>query len=312
MLEALKALRADTSPLTRRHPDHVFLPLAELLGIWEADGIDTALFRTGAESAGRRYATCGLTRMLPFERVLVGCASSRAGVFGGFHHPDQGYRHFQMVAVVTVHGPMKSRIPECPSSALLDLLRAYAHDSLHFGSRRRYVEAAGVPFRTQYGINFRRTGGQSYSAADSWDSRHTRNLGIVMEGACDREARAITRRTAELFGVAQPMDPLGALAFRDMTGALTDEDALGRVDVPEGAGETRYAAALRDYENSVNRRYARFLAEFAPGEETECHDVLISTMISGDVDILGAWLDERHGPGSFTGLFRTPGYFDPA
>ncbi|WP_415957402.1 helix-turn-helix domain-containing protein [Streptomyces sp. 021-4] len=23
------------------------------------------------------------------------------------------------------------------------------------------------------------------------------------------------------------------------------------------------------------------------------------------------WLDERHGPGTFTGLFRTPGYFEP-
>ncbi|MEU7023811.1 hypothetical protein ABZ990_24565 [Streptomyces sp. NPDC046203] len=136
-LAALEAMRADASPITDRHPDHVFFRLGELLRIWEELGVETAPFRAGVELAGRRYAGYGLTRMLPLDRVLVGCDSSRAGAFGGFHHPDQGYRHFQMVAVITMYGPMGSRVPETPSLALLDLLRAYAHDCLHYGSRRR-------------------------------------------------------------------------------------------------------------------------------------------------------------------------------
>lgn len=185
-------MRADAAPLTGRHPDHTFRPLPERLDRWAADGVDAASLHAGIEEARRRYSGYGLTRMLPLDRVLVGCDSTRPGAFGGFHHPDQGYRHFQMVAVITMFGAMERPSPERPSLALLDLLRAYAHDCLHHGSRRRYVEVAGAPVRTQYGINFRRATGQSYSAADERGTPHTRNLGIVMEGACDREARSIT------------------------------------------------------------------------------------------------------------------------
>lgn len=311
-MAALGAMRADVSPLTGRHPDHVFRPLSEMLSRWAADGIDTTPFHAGVENAKRRYAGYGLTKILPFGRVLVGCESSRVGAFGGFHHPDQGYRHLQMVAVITMYGPMERRNPERPVLALLDLLRAYAHDCLHYGSRRRYVEVAGVPVRTQYGINYRRTNGQSYSAADQRGSHHTRNLGIVMEGACDREARAITRQTAERFGVTEPSDVLGALAFRDATGTLKTDDAGRVAEVRESEEQSRYAAALSGYEQGVNRRYNHFLEEFAPGEENECHMRLLVAMISGDATALGTWLDERHGPGTFMGLFRTPGYFDPA
>ncbi|MFG3409358.1 hypothetical protein [Streptomyces sp. NPDC048142] len=310
-MAALSAMRADSSPLTDKHPAHVFRPLSEILSRWAADGIDTTPFHSGVEDAKRRYAHYGLSRMLPLDRVLVGCESTRPGAFGGFHHPDQGYRHLQMVAVITMHGPMERRAPEHPALALLDLLRAYSHDCLHYGSRRRYVEVAGLPVRTQYGINYRRATGQSYSVADERGSRHTRNLGVVMEGACDREARSITRKTAERFGITEPVDVLGALAFRDVTGMLTEEDGRRAVGVPESAERTQYAAALRNYEVGVNRRYLHFLGEFAPGEEDECHTRLLAAVISGDTTTLGAWLDDHHGPGTFAGLFRTPGYFEP-
>ncbi|MGN5633520.1 hypothetical protein [Streptomyces sp. AC154] len=304
-------MRADASPLTGRHPAHVFRPLSEILGLWAADGIDTAPFHSGVEDARHRYAGYGLSRMLPLDRVLVGCESTRAGAFGGFHHPDQGYRHLQMVAVITMHGPMERRIPERPSLALIDLLRAYAHDCLHYGSRRRYVEVAGLPVRTQYGINYRRATGQSYSVADERGSRHTRNLGIVMEGACDREARSITRKAAERFGITESTDVIGALAFRDVTGMLTEEDSRRTLETPECTERTQYTAALQKYETGVNRRYLHFLREFAPGEEYECHTRLLAAVISGDTTTFGTWLDERHGPGTFVGLFRTPGYFEP-
>jgi hypothetical protein len=312
-LAGLAALRADLSSLTGRHPAYVFSPLFEALDRWEAEGIDVAPFRAGAELASRRYAGYGLAKMLPLDRVLVGCESSSPVAYGGFHHPDQGYRHLQMAALITMYGPLDRRSPENPALALLDLLRAYAHDCLHYGSRRRYVEVAGMPVRVQYGINYRRTTGQSYSAADQHGSSHTRNLGVVMEGACDREARLLTRRTAERFGITEPQnDRLGGLAFRDVTGTLTEEDARHAADSPMRVEQTRYAAALSAYERSVNRRYARFLAEFAPGEGAECHTRLLTAVITGDVAELGLWLDERHGPGTFMGLFRTPGYFAPS
>ncbi|MFE5810171.1 hypothetical protein [Streptomyces sp. NPDC056491] len=304
-------MRGDPSSLTDKHPAHTFRPLAEVLGEWETDGIDVTPFRSGVDSARRRYVRHGLIRMLPLDRVLIGYRSTRAGAFGGFHHPDQGYRHLQMVAVITMYGPMEGSTPERPALALLDLLRAYAHDCLHYGSRRRYVDVAGVPVRTQYGINFRRTGGQTYSAADARESRHTRNLGVVMEGACDREARTIARQAAASFGITEPSDALGALAYRDGTGTLTDVDVKRGTNVSGGEEGQRYAASLRGYETAVNRRYGHFLEEFAPGEEHACHTLILRAIISGDMKALGTWLDERHGPGTFTGLFRAPGYFEP-
>ncbi|MFF2788658.1 hypothetical protein ACFVT6_18110 [Streptomyces sp. NPDC058049] len=311
VLQALAALRADSSELTAQHPDHAFRPAPECLVQWQAAGLDTTAFHNGLHAARARYAELGLSQMMPLERVLVGAESVRSGAFGGFHHPDQGYRHLQMIAVVTMYGPMERDTPERPELALLDLLRAYAHDCLHYGSRRRYVDVGGKPTRTQYGINFRRPTGQTYSAADPQGTPHTRNLGVVMEGACDREARRITRETAARAGFNAPDDVFGRFAFRDTTGTLSAEDVMTD---PGGEGSdeaVRYVGALRRYETGVNRRYAVFLAEFAPGEEGDLHNVLLTAVVSGDTRDLGAWLDARHGPGTFAAVFQTSAYFTP-
>lgn len=272
--------------------------------------MDTAVFRAAQEAVRERFAELGLTRPLPLSRTLVGAESARAGAFGGFHHPDQGYRHLQAVSVITMYGPMEADTPVHPELALLDLLRAWAHDSLHYGSRRRYVDVAGVPTRVQYGINYRRTHGASYSAADTADAGHTRNLGVVMEGACDREARRLTREAASLAGVAEPGGTPHRLAFRDCTGNLSPADVATALGAGEGE-EGTYLASLARYERRVNQRYATFLAEFAPGEEDQLHVLVLRAVISGRTARLSEWLDERHGPGAFAGAFLAADYFAP-
>ncbi|WP_330259456.1 hypothetical protein OG586_21825 [Streptomyces murinus] len=122
---------------------------------------------------------------------MIGSESSRPGAFGGFHHPDQGYRHFQMMSVITMYGKWQA----CLSTPSTESTTAVPADS---------------PTRP-------------------------------------------------------PTD--------------TDRSAT----VPGGEEQTRYMAALSGYEGAV---------------------------ISGDATALGTWLDDRHGPGSFAGLFRTPEYFD--
>ncbi|MES9805378.1 hypothetical protein [Streptomyces cinereoruber] len=311
-LDALAALRADSSELTAGHPDHTFRPAPDRLARWQASGVDTSAFHTGFHVAWNRYAELGLSQVLPLHRMLVGAESTRPGAFGGFHHPDQGYRHLQMLAVVTMYGPMERGLPEWPELALLDLLRAYAHDCLHYGSRRRYVHVGGELVRTQYGINFRRVSGRTYSAADPKGSSYTRNLGVVMEGACDREARRITRETADRAGFREPDDPAGRLAFRDTTGTLALEDVTPAPSHEYTDEADRYAGALRRYEAGVNHRYASFLDEFAPGEEEELHTFLLRAVISGDTQPLSRWLDSRHGPGTLAGVFLTDGYFAPS
>ncbi|MCX5398494.1 hypothetical protein [Streptomyces sp. NBC_00102] len=311
MAALLAALRADTLTLTARHPDHTFRTVAARLTLWNAQGIDVTVFRTGLDAVRDRLSSFGLSHMLPLSRMLVGAQSKRAGAFGGFHHPDQGYRHLQMVSVVTMYGPMERDAPESPELALLDLLRAYAHDCIHFGAKRRYVDVDGTPSRVQYGINYRRPNGASYSTPDPQGSPHTRNLGVVMEGAGDREARRITRWAAAQAGIKEPDDPFQRIAFRDCTGTLAAEDVRDHPTGGGGEGAT-YVRSLIGYERGVNQRYAAFLSEFAAGEENELHELLLSAVISGSASGLSAWLDERHGPGTFAGVFLSPSYFAPA
>ncbi|MFJ3904850.1 hypothetical protein [Streptomyces sp. NPDC090025] len=289
----------------------MFRTATERLARWQAAGLDTGVFHAGFYMAWDRYAGLGLSQMLPLHRVLVGAESTRNGAFGGFHHPDQGYRHLQMCAVVTMHGPLESDVPERADLALLDLLRAYAHDCLHYGSRRRYVSVAGKLVRTQYGINFRRVSGQTYSAADPEGTPYTRNLGVVMEGACDREARRLTRDAATRAEISEPDDPIGRLAFRDTTGTLTREAVTTWAAGEQPDEVTRYAGALCRYERKVNQRYASFLDEFAPGEEEELHTLLLRAVISGETKVLSEWLDSRHGPGTLAGVFRADAYLAP-
>lgn len=261
--EALAVLRTDPTPLTSAHPDHIFRTATDRLEQWQAAGLDTAVFHTGFYTARNRYAELGLSQMLPLDRVRVGAESTHPGAFGGFHHPDQGYRRLQMIAVITMYGPLGRDTPQLPDLALLDLLRAYAHDCLHYGSRRRYVDIGNRLVRTQYGINFRRASGRTYSAADPKGTSHTRNLGVVMEGACDREARRVARGAAGRAGLGEPEDWAGRLAFRDVTGTLTEEDTTASAD--DSTDEiTRYTRALCSYEVGVNRRYSFFFGRIRP------------------------------------------------
>ncbi|MFJ8597628.1 hypothetical protein ACIREM_02675 [Streptomyces shenzhenensis] len=313
--DALTAWRDDLSPLTSstEHTAHVFRPLSDRLEAWEDAGLDTSLVRSGLRHARIRYAEFGLDRMLSLDRILIGAESARPGAWGGFHHPNQGYRHLQMAAVITMYGPMDRAVPADPGLAMLDVVRAYAHDCLHYGSARRYVLVDGQVMRTQYGINWRRPDGRSYSAADPHDAVHTRNLGVVMEGACDREARRITRYIAGRFGVAGPDSPSdpGWWAYRDVTGRLGAAVDPGDIGGRTSGEADAYVAALCRYEQGVNQRYERWLAEFGGGGPEDLHDLVVAAIVSGDAIRLCRWLDDRHGPGAFSAMFQAGGYLAP-
>lgn len=309
--EVLAVWRTDPTTLTSAHPDHRFRTLAERLDQWKTAGVDTAPFHSGLYFARNRYNALGLRHMLPLDRVLVGADSSRPGAWGGFHHANQGYRHLQMTALITMYGPMDRHVPEDPGLAMLDVVRAYAHDCLHYGSARRYVLAEdGQVVRTQYGINWRRPDGRSYSTADPQDATHTRNLGTLMEGACDREARRLTWKVAELydvFGPNLPADP-GWWAYRDVTGGLGESEPPTDAGASFGGETAAYVESMGRYEHGVNRRYGRWLDEFGAGEREQLHDLVLTATISGDAAALCRWLDSRHGPGTFAATFQTDGY----
>ncbi|MEV5596024.1 hypothetical protein [Streptomyces sp. NPDC052496] len=307
LLQALTRLRtADT--LTPEHPDHTFTPLSLLLDQWEAQGVNTAPFHDGLTVVQTRYAALGLRQLLPLDRMLVAVRSVRAGARGGFHHPNQGYRHLQMRALVTAYGDLAAPEPHADELTVLDLLRSYAHDCLHFGSYRAYRLVGEQAVRSQYGVNFRRADGRSYSAPDRAGSRSTRNIGTVMEGACDREARSVTRQIACGHGILASGGTDG-YAFRDVTGQLDSADVAELTGLPDTGSETRaYLASMGGYEANINARYRTFLKEIGGDEAEDLHSVILAAMISGDVAALSTWLDQRHGPSTFAALFMSQVY----
>ncbi|MFI0768602.1 hypothetical protein ACH4TQ_27500 [Streptomyces sp. NPDC021218] len=317
LLERLAELRATTETLTEQHPTVTFRPLPQALRRWEAAGLDTGPFRYGLAILRPQYAALGLSRTMPLDRVLLGAQSSMEGAFGGFHYPNQGYRHLQMRALITTYGPMSAGLPERPELAALDLLRAYAHDCLHYGSYRSYRLRGDEVIRTQYGLNFRRHDGRTYSAPDLAGSPTTRNLGIVMEGASDHEARTIARAAARQFGIAEPTDPVHRYAFRDITGRLTveDTDDLARAEVratvaPSEAAEA-FLKSMGGFEQAIDARYERFLAEVGRDEAEDLHVTVLTSMITGVLTPLCEWLRRRRGARAFEGLFLSPAYFGP-
>jgi hypothetical protein len=208
-----------------------------------------------------------------------------------------------MDAAVTVSGDLTGTAPVSPQDASLDLVRSYAHDCLHFATFRRYrLTDRGEIARVQYGINFRQPDGRTYSAPDIPGDGPTRNLGIVMEGATDTEATAIARQAAQSCGITGAVFGTGVagLAFADVTGTVTAEDieAAFLLDHP-------YARSLGRFGRMVTLRYRALLNELG-ASPADAHSQIVAAMISGDLTPLEAWLDARHGLGTFTRMFCGP------
>ncbi|WP_259470457.1 hypothetical protein [Streptomyces sp. 1114.5] len=305
-LAHLLAARRATAALDRAHP-HITFPLLHwVLDTW-SDESAREVFRQGAGLLADRYRELGLSRLLPIDRVWVGVRSTRPDSFGGFHHPNQGYRHVQLASVITRYGRLDDPRLASPELVALDLLRSYAHDCLHWGSFREYRLMTGEPIRSRYGINWRDPHGRSYSAPDRADAVSTRNLGIVMEGATDREARMIATAVADRLGLAEHIAPPDRLAFRDTTGRLEPGD----FDHAEPGIASRFHLAMAGYEHGVGARYARFLTEFGGADSHALHELILAAMICGDLRPLTTWLDQRHGPETFRRTFRSPAYAGP-
>jgi len=311
----LAAVRADPGP----PPGSAGLTLVTLAGLLAGQhpdaGVDLDILSAGIAIAARRYARLGLPALLPPGRAWVAVASAEPGAHGGFHYPGQGYRHWQMTALLTRHGPLSGPGRSDPALAALDLLRGYAHDSLHYGSYRTYrVHPAPAGYgiaRTRYGVNFRRPDGRAYSRPDPPGSPSTRNLGTITEAATDREATRITRHAARTAGIPEPAGP-AALTWRDATGRLTPADLTAPAgDPPAGAGPAGHHARMTRYYHAVTAPYTALLAELSPADPAALHDLIITATITGSLTSLCRALNRQHGPAAFTRLFKAPAWTAP-
>ncbi|MEV6987042.1 hypothetical protein AB0M95_38100 [Sphaerisporangium sp. NPDC051017] len=284
--ERLASLRA-TAALDRTHPELVVSLLPWVLSL-DDSGRLMEIFACGVDLLAGRYAALGLGDVLPTDRVWVGVRSSSGG-WGGFHYPNQGYRHLQMGAIITRYGDLGSDSATSPDLVALDLLRSYAHDCLHYGTYRQYRLWDAEIARTRYGINARSRDGRTYSAPDADGTRSARNLGIVMEGATDQEAKRITRQAAKRVGVVTPEYGPDWYAFRDVTGRLSSADLVALHDrsirsrLAQGTVADAYLARMGSYARDIGSRYTTFLREIGRGASDDLHTVIVRAMVSGSL-----------------------------
>ena len=260
----------------------------------------------------------------PFDptRVWVGIqAQPGTEFFGGFYHEDQGYRYFQQIAITSLSGALSCH-PVDRTLTTLELIRAYAHDTLHHNSYRLFfpLPHGGSPgqsfYRFQYGINFRKWNGKSYSAKDPIRSTMTRNLGNIMEAATDRFAHEFVLSLVEKIGYTAPSNPTESYIYRDCTGQLTSADMLYLREIERGTTSVDAAPAfqiylknLRLFVQYVTMRYRCFLAEFDPQGSYGLHDLILEAMLSGKLKRLCQCLDTIcGGKQSFSRLFKASHY----
>ncbi|MBS2532216.1 hypothetical protein KGQ20_05475 [Catenulispora sp. NF23] len=311
ILDRLTRFRTDparTLKLGDRYPHLEFVTLPDLLsGLADRD-----VFTEGVRLARDRFVALGATDLLPFEQVFVAVASTMQA-WGGFHHrllpyraPDDiqtpGYRYVQSSAVISRYGDLTGDILSAPGVTGLDLLRAYVHDCHHYLTFRSYWLGATGIHRHRHGINYRRESGQTYSARDPEGSASTRNLGVVMEGAFDREATAIASEAARAAGIACPAEGIDRHAFLDATGNAASPFEPGGP----------WLEAMSGYAKLVTAPYAAFLAEIGGPAADELHAHIIRATLTGDLTPLERWLDTRYGPGEFVALFRSGSYASAA
>lgn len=306
----LTALRADPSP-GAAHTELSFITVADLITRPRAF-LDATLLHVGVSLTRHRYAQFGLTRLLPPERTWIAITSADPVAFGGFHYPGQGYRHWQMTAMITRYGHLATPTPADPSLAALDLIRAYAHDSLHYGSYRRYQWHPGPAqiTRTRYGINFRRPDGRTYSRPDPPGSTTTRNLGIITEAATDREACAIACLAADTARITEPATHPHQAAFRDTTGRLTTTSLTTAEAAAGPASLPAFLARMTRYHHTVTAPYTALLTELSPANPATLHTLIVTATITGSLSRLCSELNQQHGPAAFTRLFKDPQYTD--
>lgn len=268
---------------------------------------DAEVFAAGLELARDRVAELGYD-LLPMDRVFIAVAATSAQR-GGFHHqllperaPDDtqlpGYRYVQSAAVISCYGDLFGDAPSAPGVTGLDLVRGYVHDCFHYLTFRCYRLGRTGIHRSQHGINFRRESGSTYSARDPKGSDSTRNLGIIMEGAFDREATSIARDAELKAGATCPdADGVDRYAWLDATG--------NGVKAP---GTEPLLKSMNGYARAVAAPYVGFLADIGGPDAAELHSLVIAASLSGDLGHLQVWLDQRYGPGEYAALFRAEAY----
>ena len=218
---------------------------------------ESSLFRVGLEAAAEHMRQIGV-EPIPPDRFVLYDPQGNDGL--GFHSRfATGFRYLDLVG----HAVLVRPLVLSPALCAADALRSYIHDSLHNATFRSFrIGSSGEVFREQYGVNFRREDGISYSAPTLSGSR-TINLNLLMDGI-------VTLKTAEAF-------TQGMLAHFLVSRTSADETmAADIICRSEGLPEEHPATAFHELVVLPTRR---FLIDH--GIEESGVDLIFAAMKSG-------------------------------
>jgi hypothetical protein len=244
---------------------------------------ESSLFRVGLEAAAEQMRQIGVEPIPPDRFVLYDPAGNDGR---GFHSRfATGFRYLDLVG----HAVLVRPSALSPTLCAADALRSYIHDSLHNATFRSFrIGSSGEVFREQYGVNFRREDGISYSAPTLSGSRNI-NLNLLMDGI-------VTLKTAEAF--AQGILTLFLLPRTSADEAMVADITCRSEELPSD----HPATAFHDLVVLPTRR---FLADH--GIEENGVDLIFAAMKSGRTREFVRRI-EASGQQSWREMFLSPSY----
>ncbi|MCB0330003.1 MAG: hypothetical protein KDD70_10075 [Bdellovibrionales bacterium] len=235
---------------------------------------------TGSVARSLREITPSI-ELIPLERYWVAAVNEGSSDSGGFHSKHgMGYQYIDDYAASVL---LADSITEDTLLKTLELARNYLHDSLHRSTFRSFkvvgpeeraeAQEDWPVFRHQYGINFRREDGISYSPAASNQPPYSLNLNLLMDGTV-------------VLAVAD--------AVRNQMAGRVRQDARNEVHVarevlfPELAQQ--FLPEAEKFQREVTAKTAAFL-QYWGGDDFR--GLLLSAMMSGDLRGLIATFSEK-------------------
>jgi hypothetical protein len=170
-------------------------------------------------------------------------------------------------------------------------------------------------YRFQYGINFRRWDGRTYSDKDPLKRKTTRNLGVIMEASVDRFAQELAEGVASASKLER-QNEWTDFVRRECLGQLTEEDLKMLKRIQKIPNKYNRPDSVRDYLKNLRLfaeyltfRYRRFLPEFDPEGKRGLHQMILQGILFGKMRHLVKTLDHiQQEKQSFKTLFKSTDY----
>lgn len=308
--------------LKEKYNDVNFIPLSQILIDKEfEEKIEISLFKKGIEDFYRyQEAINDDFNFLPLDRIFVGLYKSESKgnfeEFGGYYSKYQTYYHLEQISLTSFLGCYINKKYHKVLTTL-ELLRSYFHDSIHYNTFRSYklkinyakeIVRLDDVHRFQYGFNFRKEDGITFSSLDAETAKSTRNLGIIMEGVTDDYSKIAVQRIIEEEKVyLNDLSPFENVVLNEIISTSFSEAYLS--DTAFTTEESRYIIRINDAYKSVWKLYYSFLSDFSTSSKNEFRDFIFTTMISGDhiafKDYFNRFANDING---FEKIFKSPKY----